>query len=142
MKLLVNVEPTEVAQIAIAMKVINMAVYAGMIGYCYKRHPLQVLDRRFLLQQRLQTKWPTIFAYGHQMYTRTTQVCANNNWFRQSVSRLKLDPENTVYSIAEASILYKCALPVILPLSFLAATKMTKSYNRKPLTFGVSQFVN
>jgi hypothetical protein len=140
MKLLVNVEPTEVAQIAIAMKVINMAVYAGMIGYCYKRHPLQVLDRRFLLQQRLQTKWPTIFAYGHQMYTRTTQICVNNQWFQKTMQRFKLEPRNTIETIAEASILYKCGLPVILPVSFLAAAKLTSSFNRKPLTFGVSQF--
>jgi len=137
MKFTVNVDPKEVTQVAITMKLMNMAIYGGSIFLCHRIHPLQKLDLRFLLQDRLKLRFPTLHQWGRGTYDKTTQFLIHSKLSRRMLSFMRLNPDTFVHTAAEGTILYKCAMPVILPVTFFSAVRLTSWGNNKKVQLSV-----
>jgi hypothetical protein len=110
--------------VLITFKVINFVIYGGMLALCYKKHPLINLSNKYKLEQTLLTKYPQFHARSSKFITNSIEKISKNQWYAKFVNKCNLNPENTIKSTVEASVLYKLCLPVIFPLSFYGSFKL------------------
>lgn len=110
-----------VAKTVVLWKLSNWVLYAGMIGLTHRYHPMIALDQRFMLQSRLASNFPRVFSYGKQMYNKTVTRISQNSWYNSFCQKVGLNPDNTVRTIAEASVLFKSMLPVTFPITWYGA---------------------
>ena len=61
---------SDVPKVLVTWKVLNFAIYGGMIALCYKKHPLIALSNKYKLEQKLATRFPSMYAKGQNFVNK------------------------------------------------------------------------
>jgi hypothetical protein len=125
-----GINPLDVVKVLATFKVLNFAIYGGMIALCYKKHPLIGLSNRYQLEKKLATQFPKVYARGTEFAARQITKLSQNTMYRKAVTKFNLSPTNLTKSTVEASIMFKLLIPVVFPLSFYTSVKMFKKSDK------------
>ncbi len=132
-----GIKPLDVPKAILVFKGISYVTWFSTMALCYRYKPLQKLAKRPFGQHvvnGIKTKYPDGYAKTHAFILRKAQQLANWRFFKPIPEHLGLKTKRFTFAIAENTVLYKLALPVLLPAQFWLTIHAVRSKDSKAIT--------
>ena len=120
----------DVPKALITFKTISYLSWFGTLALCYKYKPIKSFfklpyPRMYL--NRVITRYPTTYNKCQSFVMDKSKKLGENRFFKKIPESMGLKGKRFSYALAENIVLYKIALPILLPIQFYTTIRIVSN---------------